>query len=140
MLDPKHKTYRKFVRPSGKQFSGNEPRFRGVNPKPGLTMDLGFQTIASLSCKGTRYTRTIPAHSELGNEEPLQVTTDRWYSPDLSIDIQSQTIDPSRGNTNTTVSNINRNEPDASLFQVPTGYTLQEGPAGPGFGRRPHGQ
>jgi hypothetical protein len=142
MLDPVHKTYHKFTHPTGKPPAGGNPplpRFQGGNPNPGATSDLGFQTIAGLSCKGTRFTRTIAAHSGLGNEQPLQVTTERWYSPDLSIEIQTQTTDPSRGNSTTTVSNINRNEPDATLFQVPAGYTLQQGgPGRPGgFGPRP---
>jgi hypothetical protein len=143
MLDTTHKTYLKITHPVRKPPAGdggNAPRFPG-GPNAGVTTDLGFQTIAGLSCKGTRFTRTIPAHSGLGNEQPLQVVTDRWYSPDLSIDIQTQTMDPSRGSTNTTVSNINRNEPDASLFQVPQGYTLQQGGPGPGgFGRQPQAQ
>ena len=141
-LDTVHKTYRKVVVPTGKRPGRNPPpRFQGGNPNPSTTTDLGFQTINGLSCKGTRFTRTTPAHSPLGNEQPLTITTDRWYSPDLSIDIQTQMTDPSRGNTNTTLSNINRNEPDASLFQVPAGYTLQQGFAGPGeFGRSPRPQ
>jgi hypothetical protein len=139
ILDTEHKTYRKVLRPTGKRPAGNAPRFPNGNPNPGATTDLGFQTIAGLSCKGTRFTRTIPAHSGLGNDQPLEVTTERWYSPDLSIDIQTQTTDPSRGNTTTTVTNINRNEPEASLFQVPAGYTLQQGGPG-GFGRRPQAQ
>ena len=144
MLDTTHKTYLKITHPVRKPpvgNGGNGPRFPGGGPNAGATTDLGFQTIAGLSCKGTRFTRTIPAHGGLGNEQPLQVTTERWYSPDLSIDIQTQTTDPSRGNTSTTVSNINRNEPDASLFQVPQGYTLQQGGPGPGgFGGRPQAQ
>jgi len=141
ILDTTHKTYRKITHPAKPAFgkAGNGPRFQGGNPNGGAGTDLGFQTIAGLSCKGTRFTRTIGAHSGLGNEQPLQVTTERWHSPDLSIDIQTQTTDPSRGNTNTTVSNINRNEPDASLFQVPAGYTLQQGGPG-GFDRRPKAQ
>jgi len=141
LLDPAHKTYRKVVVRTGKRPGGNPPpKFQGDNQNRGASTDLGFQTISGLSCKGTRFTRTIPANSPLGNEQPLTITTDRWYSPDLSIDIQTQTTDPSRGNTSTTLSNINRNEPDASLFQVPAGYTLQEGFGGPGgFGRGPHG-
>lgn len=142
MLDTVHKTYLKVTHPTPKGSTGNAgnaPRFEGGNPNAGATTDLGFQTIGGLSCKGTRFTRTIAAHSGLGNEQPLQVTTERWYSPDLSIDIQTQTTDPSRGNTTTTVTNINRSEPDASLFQVPAGYTLQQGGPG-GFGRRPKAQ
>lgn len=142
MLDPARKTYRKFMIPTGK-FNGRPPRNgAGANNQSGTTSsDLGYQTISGLSCKGTKITRTIPANSRLGNEQALQVTMERWYSPDLSIDIQTQMNDPSRGNTNTTVSNINRSEPDPSLFQVPAGYTLAQGPGGPGgFGRRPQPQ
>jgi hypothetical protein len=145
MLDTAHKTYLKVTHPVRKPPAGNAgngPRFQGGNPNAGTTTDLGFQTIAGLSCKGTRFTRTIPAHSRLGNDQALQVTRERWYSADLSIDIQTQTTDPSRGNTNTMVSGINRSEPDPSLFQVPAGYTLEQGgPGGPGgFGRRPQAQ
>lgn len=139
MIDPSNKTYRKFTRPSGKQAGGNPPQFQGGTRNAGTKTDLGYQTINGLSCKGTRITRTIPAHSNLGNEQPLTVTTDRWYSPDLSIDIQTQTTDPSRGNSSSVLNNINRSEPDASLFQVPAGYTLQQGPGGPGRGPRAQG-
>jgi hypothetical protein len=142
MLDPAHKTYRKFAQPNRKPAGGNPPpHSQGGNPNPPTTTDLGFQTVNGLSVKGTRITRTIPAHSPLGNDQPLTVTTERWYSPDLSVDIQTQTTDPSRGNTSTAMSNINRSEPDASLFQVPAGYTLQEGFGGRGgFGRGPRPQ
>jgi hypothetical protein len=144
ILDSTHKTYRKITHPAkpGPGNAGNGPRFQGGNPNGGAGTDLGFQTIAGLSCKGTRFTRTIPANSRLGNQQPLQVTTEHWYSPDLSIDVQTQTTDPSSGSNTMTVFNINRNEPDASFFQVPPGYTLQQGgPGGPGgFGRRPTAQ
>jgi hypothetical protein len=142
MLDTVNKTYLKVTHPTRKPpagNAGNAPRFEGGGfPNGGVTSDLGFQTIAGLSCKGTRFTRTVAAHSKLGNEQPLQVVTERWYSPDLGIDIQTQTSDPSHGSTTMTVSNINRNEPDAAFFQVPAGYTPQKGGPG-GFGRRPQG-
>jgi hypothetical protein len=34
------------------------------------------------------------------------------------------------GQTTHTLTNVSRSEPDASLFQVPTGYTLDEGKPG----------
>jgi hypothetical protein len=147
MLDTTHKTYRKFTEPKPRTANGAKgPRFEGGGPNPGpngaAATDLGFQTIAGLSCKGTRMTRTIPANSRLGNQQALQITTERWFSPDLSIDIQTQMNDPSRGSDSMTVTNITRTEPDASMFQVPAGYTLQQGgPGGPGFGgHRPRPQ
>jgi len=140
MLDPTHKTYRKVTRPTGKPPAGNAARFQGNSPNAGVSTDLGYQTVGGLSCKGTRITRTIAAHSRLGNEQSFQVTMERWHSADLDIDVQTQTTDPSRGNTSMMVTNINRSEPDAALFQVPAGYTLKAGPGGPDGFRRPRGQ
>jgi hypothetical protein len=36
--------------------------------------------------------------------------------------------DPWAGETTYQLTNINRNEPDASLFQIPAGYAIKEGP------------
>jgi len=141
VLDPQHKTYRKFVRSAGRPRGGNSPLFQvfqGNRSNSEASADLGFQTIGGLSVQGTRITRVTPAHSRLGNEQPIQITIERWHSPELDIDVQTQTIDPTRGNTTTTVTNVDLNEPDSSLFQVPPGYTLQQ-PGGP-FGRRPRAQ
>src|SRR5579883_3290627 len=42
---------------------------------------LGRQTIEGVAADGTRTTLTIPA-GQIGNEQPIQVVTERWYSPD----------------------------------------------------------
>lgn len=90
------------------------------------TTDLGTQTINGVSAQGTRITRTIPA-GEIGNERPIVMTTERWYSPDLQTYILTKRSDPLIGDTVMQFTNIQRQEPDASLFQVPAGYTVTQG-------------
>ena len=85
--------------------------------------------------EGTRTTHTIPA-GQIGNEKPLQVVSERWYSADLQIVLKSTRTDPRFGTTTYTVTNLQRTEPAAALFAVPADYTVQAGGRGPG-GRGP---
>ena len=90
---------------------------------------LGTQTINGVAAEGTRITRTIAA-GQIGNDKPLQVVFERWYSPDLQVVVKSTRTDPRFGTTTYTLSNIQRTEPAANLFTVPADYTVQQG--GPG--------
>ena len=91
--------------------------------------DLGTQTIAGVSAQGTRITHTIPA-GQIGNEKPITVVSEHWYSNDLQVMVMSKRSDPRFGDTTYTLRNIQRSEPNASLFQVPSDYTVTQG--GPG--------
>jgi hypothetical protein len=84
---------------------------------------LGNKTINGLPAVGTRVTRTIPA-GKIGNQNPIQVVTERWYSTDLQLPLTTTHTDPMMGTVTTTLTNINRAAPDASLFQVPSDYTI----------------
>ena len=88
--------------------------------------DLGAQTINGIPAQGTRYTRTIPA-GQIGNDKPITIVNERWYSTDLQIVVKSTRNDPRFGSTTYTVSGIQRQEPAASLFTVPAGYTVTQG-------------
>jgi len=94
------------------------------------TEDLGTQTMEGLQLKGTRTTSTIPAGAE-GNEQPMQIVDEQWYSPDLHTNIKTIHTDPRMGQTIFTVTNVNRANPDASLFKIPPDYEVVEGPAMP---------
>lgn len=94
--------------------------------------DLGTQTIAGLSAQGTRITRTIPA-GQLGNAKPINIVSERWYSNDLQMVVMSTRSDPRTGTTTYTLTNIQRTEPAASLFSVPSEYSVKQGPM---MGRR----
>lgn len=90
--------------------------------------DLGTQTIESIAAQGTRVTRTIPAGS-VGNDLPIVITTETWYSPVLKVLVMSKSSDPRMGDTTYTLTNIQRAEPPSSLFQVPEDYTVKDQPA-----------
>jgi hypothetical protein len=102
-----------------------------------VTTSLGTQTINGVLADGTRYTRTIPAGA-IGNEKPIVITSERWYSPDLQIVVLSKRDDPRMGETVTQLTNIQRSEPDPILFQVPPDYKLKQG--GPNVTYRTRGR
>ena len=89
--------------------------------------DLGKQTMESVLVQGTRITRTIPAGS-IGNEQPIVITTETWYSPDLKVLVMSKSTDPRIGETTYRLTNIQRSEPSPALFEIPADYTIKEGP------------
>lgn len=88
--------------------------------------DLGTQTVAGVSAQGTRITRTIPA-GQIGNEKPITIVSEHWYSNDLQTLVMSKRSDPRFGETTYTLANIQRSEPNAALFTVPPDYTVGEG-------------
>ncbi|HWQ33669.1 MAG TPA: energy transducer TonB [Blastocatellia bacterium] len=90
---------------------------------------LGEQTIEGLKAEGTRWTTTIPT-GEIGNERPIEIVNEVWYSPELQVELMRRFSDPRTGETIYKLININRSEPDKSLFEVPSDYTLKEGPGG----------
>jgi hypothetical protein len=96
---------------------------------------LGTQVINGVSAEGTRITKTIPAGA-IGNDRAFQIVSERWYSPELQIVVKSTHTDPQSGTTTYQVTNIQKTEPAASLFTVPSDYTVTaghgRGPGGPG--------
>jgi hypothetical protein len=93
----------------------------------GSKTDLGVQTVEGVPAQGTRITRTIEA-GQIGNALPLVITTETWYSPDLKVLVTSKSSDPRIGDTTYKLTNIQRAEPDPSLFQVPADYTVRDQP------------
>ena len=87
------------------------------------TEDLGTQVINGFAATGTRTTRTIPAGA-IGNQQAMQVVREAWVSIDLKVPLLIKSSDPRFGSTAMQLTNIVRAEPDASLFQVPAGYTV----------------
>jgi hypothetical protein len=107
---------------------GGPGGMRGGEP---VTISLGTKTIEGVTVNGTRTTRTIPAGA-IGNEKAIEIVFERWYSPDLLIDVMTKRSDPFSGETTFQLTNIKREEPAASWFQVPADYKMQTGR--PGFG------
>jgi hypothetical protein len=100
-----------------------------VMPFPGETKteSLGKQQIEGVEAEGTRTTLTIPA-GKIGNELPIQVISERWFSPELKIVVRSEHSDPQFGKTVYQLTNINRDEPARSFFEVPPDYTVKDEP------------
>jgi hypothetical protein len=101
--------------------------FRRAGPNENAVKeDLGTETIEGVAAQGTRVTITIPA-GEIGNERPIEIVSERWYSPELQVDVMTRHNDPRTGETTYRLTNINRMEPAKSLFEVPGDYTVTEG-------------
>src|SRR5215213_1314366 len=92
-----------------------------------VKQDLGKQNIEGVEAEGTRTTVTIPA-GEIGNERSIEIVSERWYSPELQLVVMTRHSDPRTGETTYKLTNINRAEPAKSLFEVPSDYTIKEGP------------
>jgi hypothetical protein len=91
---------------------------------------LGKQNIEGVEAEGTRTTITIPA-GEIGNERAIEIVSERWYSPELQVDVMTRHSDPRFGETTYKLTNVNRLEPAKILFEVPADYTIKEGMKGP---------
>jgi hypothetical protein len=103
------------------------PGPRRGNAQNVKTEALGRQTIEGVPADGSRTTMTIPA-GQIGNEQPLQVVTETWYSPDLQMVVLRKHSDPRSGDTVTRMTNVSRTEPPRTLFDVPVDYKLTEQP------------
>ena len=97
-------------------------------PSRAQTESLGKRLIEGVEAEGTRSTVTISA-GEIGNELPIEIVSERWFSSELQTVVLSRRNDPRFGETIYRLVNINRSEPLPSLFDVPVDYTIQEGPA-----------
>jgi hypothetical protein len=99
-----------------------------AEPRDRKTESLGKQVVEGVEAEGTRTTMTIPA-GEIGNEQPIQIVWEKWYSPELQAVVMSKHNDPLVGETVYRLTNISRGEPARSLFEVPADYTVKEMPA-----------
>lgn len=107
--------------------SGNMTKFS--SPGDSKTEDLGKMYIEGVQAQGTRTTTTIPA-GDIGNDRPISIVDEQWYSPDLQMTVMTKHSDPRSGETTFALKNINRSSPPPTLFEVPSDYTVRTGPGG----------
>jgi hypothetical protein len=100
--------------------AGFPPGTTGMYEQP---EDLGEQVLEGLLVKGTRMTDTIPAGT-IGNERPIEIVTERWYSADIDATVLQRFSDPRFGETVYRLVNVVRGEPSPDLFEVPQGYEI----------------
>lgn len=111
-----------------------------------VTESLGRKRLNGLRVIGTRTIRIIPA-GRIGNEKPIVITTDRWYSFALRTTILVRRSDPRFGTSTFELTHIKLAPPSPSLFAVPVGYKVEGAGAvhlrpktiaAPRFGRKLH--
>src|SRR5215469_13866856 len=110
VLNPDNKTARQMpVRgPKGHGPNGHGPngpaaegsRFGAPGGGSVTKEDLGTKTINGMQAEGVRVTRTIEAGA-IGNGQPINVVTERWYSPDLQMVVMTVHTDPMMGTVTT---------------------------------------
>jgi len=107
----------------GQDGRGGSPGIR-VEPDPHAE-SLGQKFIEGLQAEGTRRTTVIEAGA-IGNQQPITVVSEQWFSSDLEVLVMTRHRDPRSGETSYTLSNIVRAEPREGLFDVPPDYTIRE--------------
>lgn len=112
----------------------NGPPRDEPQPPDAKSDSLGTKTIEGISVEGTRITNEIPV-GQIGNDKPILVVTENWYSPELQLIVMSRHLDPLSGEHIFRLVNIRRAEPAASLFAVPAGFEIQNPP--PSGAQRP---
>ena len=107
------------LRPESRS-AGNLPQPSGPFIKVEV---LGLTTIDNIDVKGTRRTVTIPAQAN-GTGAAITVVDEYWYSEDLHVNVILRHNDPRTGFQTVALSNIKREEPPESFFQVPPDHKI----------------
>lgn len=90
----------------------------------GVTTPLGMKDFDGVKAEGRSTVWTIPA-GEVGNRNPINITSESWYAPELQVTVYSRHNDPRTGETVYRLAGIKRGEPAAQLFKVPEEYSLR---------------
>jgi hypothetical protein len=91
------------------------------------TEELGNDAIDGVTVEGKRTTTTIPT-GQIGNDRPIVITHEEWYSPDLKLVVKSVDEDPRTGERTMELEGLTIGDPDPALFQVPAGYQVRDMP------------
>ncbi|HLL99654.1 MAG TPA: hypothetical protein VK400_01250 [Pyrinomonadaceae bacterium] len=95
----------------------------GASSNTGKSESLGTRNFEGLEAEGTRTVTTIPAGT-IGNERAIEIVYEKWYSKELQLIVYSKHTDPRFGEQIYRLDNINRSEPDRSLFTPPADYKV----------------
>lgn len=90
-----------------------------------VTRDLGMRDVGGVQAQGQQRSYEIPA-GEIGNRNPIVVSSETWTAPDLQILVQQKHSDPRSGELVYRLERLTRAEPALSLFSPPSGYTVRD--------------
>lgn len=85
---------------------------------------LGKREIDGVLAEGTRLVRTIFI-GEFGKEQPVEITTEEWYSAELQVVVLITVSDPRFGQSEYRLVNIVRGDPPKTLFVIPQAYQVK---------------
>jgi hypothetical protein len=108
---------------AGKSAMVEGVRVPAPEAKNAKTESLGKRNIEGVEAEGTRTTWTIPA-GEIGNELPIEIVSERWYSPELQTVVMTRQADPRIGETVYKLASVRRGNPAPQMFEVPSDYTV----------------
>lgn len=85
--------------------------------------DLGTNNLDGVEIHG--YRRAITLSTKVsGTDQPIVIIDEYWYSDELHLNMLAKHSDPRTGDLTVTVTQLNRNEADADLFEIPTNYKI----------------
>ena len=74
-----------------------------------------------LKVRGTRHIYKLSGRKS-GIGEAIEIEDEEWYSEELHVNLLVRHVDPRLGTETVGVSGLKREEPPASMFEVPAGY------------------
>ena len=85
--------------------------------------ELGKSDVSGVEVTGTRETRVMGT-GVMGNDRPISITKEFWYSSQLGLNMQVKRSDPRVGIQTFTITEVSLAEPDAKYFQIPAGFKV----------------
>ncbi len=88
---------------------------------------LGTKNFEGVNAEGTRLTIEIPV-GQIGNDKPIFVVTEKWFSNELQMIVFSKHTDPFIGEVTFQLINIKQSEPSQDLFVIPKDFKIKNLP------------
>jgi len=85
---------------------------------------LGEKVIEGVRAVGTRREYTLAAGA-IGNEKPIGIDIEQWFSPDLGMIVSKTGHATTGGGSSYRLEHIVQADPDPTLFTIPADYTRQ---------------
>jgi hypothetical protein len=89
------------------------------------TRDLGTREFEGVKAQGKLRSYEIPAGA-VGNRNPIVVSDETWYAPELQVTVYAKHNDPRSGESIVRLGGLRRTEPSPALFTVPADYKVKD--------------
>ena len=86
--------------------------------------DLPPKIVLGITVEGVRTSRSTKIPAQDGKLIDVPLTIDSWHSHELDVDLENEYTYAGMGEISLKTIKIDQEEPDASLFMVPKGYTV----------------